>query len=118
MRFSTKRSLALCVTGDAQVPLARSIGCRSRLTPAHWDRLEDALAADSFWTLDSTETPRPMLDGSDCTIRGCQAAGRITSDDDVPYDPIRDLFELFMELAGSEAINGYFEYPATFPVRP
>jgi hypothetical protein len=34
-----------------------------------------------------------------------------------PYGPIRDLGELFIELAGSEAINEYFEYPATFPMR-
>jgi hypothetical protein len=34
-----------------------------------------------------------------------------------PYGLIRDLGELFIELAGSEAINEYFEYPATFPMR-
>jgi hypothetical protein len=34
-----------------------------------------------------------------------------------PYGLIRDLGELFIELAGSEAINEYFEYPATLPMR-
>jgi hypothetical protein len=31
--------------------------------------------------------------------------------------PIRDLGELFIELAGSEAIHEYFEYPATSLIR-
>jgi hypothetical protein len=42
------------------------------LTPADWNRLEDALAATSFWTLASTEKPPLMLDGSDWTIRARQ----------------------------------------------
>jgi hypothetical protein len=42
------------------------------LTAADWNRLEDVLAATSFWTLESTEKPRLMLDGSDWTIRGHQ----------------------------------------------
>jgi hypothetical protein len=32
--------------------------------------------------------------------------------------PIRDLGELFIELAGSEAINEYFEYPAKIGAMP
>jgi hypothetical protein len=35
----------------------------------------------------------------------------------ISYGPIRDLGELFIELAGSEAINECFKYPARFPMR-
>jgi hypothetical protein len=41
-------------------------------TAADWNRLEDALAAASFWPLDPIEEFRPMFDGSDWTIRGRQ----------------------------------------------
>jgi hypothetical protein len=34
-----------------------------------------------------------------------------------PHGPIRDLGELFIELAGSQAIKNISEYSATFPMR-
>jgi hypothetical protein len=52
--------------------------------------------------------------GSDWTIRGRQVALHQTT---ISLRPIRDLGELFIELAGSEAINEYFDYPAVFPIR-
>ena len=58
----------------------------------------------------------PCLDGSDWTIRGRQVGRSHCIKRRSPYGPIRDLGELFIELAGSEAINEYFEYPATFPM--
>ena len=85
------------------------------LTAADWNRLE--LAAASFWTLDPIEEFRPMFDGSDWTIRGRQGGRSHCIKRRSPYGPIRDLGELFIESAGSEGINEYFEYPATFPVR-
>jgi hypothetical protein len=75
------------------------------------------VAAASFWALDSTEKLRLMLVGSDWTIRGCQGGRSHCIKRRSPYGPIRDLGGLFIELAGSEAINEYFEYPATFPMR-
>ena len=81
------------------------------LTAADWNRLEDALV----WTLDSTEKPQLMLDGSDWTIRGRQGGRSHCIKRPSPYGPIRDLGELFIELAGSGAINEYFQYRATFP---
>jgi hypothetical protein len=77
------------------------------LTPADWNRLEDALAATSFWTLDPIEEFRPMFDGSDWTIRGRQGGRSHCIKRRSPYGPIRDLGELFIELAGSEAIEDY-----------
>jgi hypothetical protein len=87
------------------------------LAPADWTRVEEGLAAVSFWTLDPIEEFRPMFDGSDWTIRGRQSDRPHCIKRRSPYGPIRDLCELFIELAGSEAINGYFEYPATFQIR-
>jgi hypothetical protein len=58
-----------------------------------------------------------MFDSSDWTIRGRQGGRSHCIRRRSPYGPIRDLGELFIELAGSGAINEYFEYPATFPVR-
>jgi hypothetical protein len=87
------------------------------LTAADWTGLEDALAATSCWTLDSNKKPQLMLDGSDWTIRGRQGGRSHCIKRRSPYGPIRDLGELFIELAGSEEINEYFEYPATFPMR-
>jgi hypothetical protein len=48
------------------------------LTLADWNRLEDALAATSFWTLDPIEEFRPMFDSSDWTIRGQVALHQMT----------------------------------------
>jgi hypothetical protein len=87
------------------------------LPAANWNRLEDALAATSFWTLDPIEKYRPMFDSSDWNIRGRQGGKSHFIKRRSPYGPIRHLGELFIELAGSEAINEYFEYPATFPIR-
>jgi hypothetical protein len=57
-----------------------------------------------------------MFDGSDWTIRGRQVGRSHCIKRRSPYGPIRDLGELFIESAGSEGINEYFEYPATFPM--
>jgi hypothetical protein len=58
-----------------------------------------------------------MFDGSDWTIRRHEGSRSHCIKQRSPYRPIRDLGELLMELAGSEAINEYFEYPVTFPIR-
>jgi hypothetical protein len=58
-----------------------------------------------------------MFDGCDWTIRGRRGGRSHCIKRRSPYSPIRDLGELFIELAGSEAINEYFGYPATFPIR-
>jgi hypothetical protein len=87
------------------------------LTVADWNRLEDALAGTSFWRLDPDEEFRPHVRRLPWTIRGAKAAGSHCIKRRSPYGPIRDLGELFIELAGSEEINEYFEYPATFPMR-
>jgi hypothetical protein len=89
----------------------------NRIYPATSGLDQERLAATSFWTLGSNEKPRLMLDGSDWTIRGRQGGRSHCIKRRSPYGPIRDLGELFVELAGSEAINEYFEYPATFPIR-
>ena len=111
MRISTNRSL---VTRKFLWPIERM---QKPLTAADRNCLKGALAATSFWTLDSTEKPQLMLDGSDWTIRGRQGDSSHCIKRQSPYGPIHDLGELFIELAGSEAINEYFEYPATFPMR-
>ena len=77
------------------------------LTAADWTRLEDALTVASLWTLDRDEEFRPMFDGSDWTIRGHQGDTSHQIRRRSPYGPICDLGELFIELAGSEAINEY-----------
>jgi hypothetical protein len=77
------------------------------LIVADWNRLEDALAGTSFWRLDPDEEFRPMFNGSDWTIRGRQGGRSPCIKRRSPYGPIRDLGELFIELAGSEAINEY-----------
>jgi hypothetical protein len=77
------------------------------LTAADGTRLMDALTAASFWSAKSTERFRPMLDGSDWTIRGRQGDGSQVIHRRSPDGPIRDLGELFIELAGSEEINEY-----------
>jgi hypothetical protein len=48
-----------------------------------------------------------MFDGSDWTIRGRQGGRSRYIKRRSPYGPIRDLGELFIELAGSEAIGDY-----------
>jgi hypothetical protein len=58
-----------------------------------------------------------MFDGSDRTIRGREGGRSRCIKRRSPYGPIRDLGELFIELAGSKAIDEYFEYPVTFPIR-
>jgi hypothetical protein len=58
-----------------------------------------------------------MFDRSNWTIRGRRGGKSHCIKRRSPYGPIRDLGELFIELAGSEAIHEYFEYPATSPIR-
>jgi hypothetical protein len=78
------------------------------LTESDWTRVEDALAAASFWTLEPDEEFRPMFDGSDWTIRGCRDGRSHRIKRRSPGGPVRDLGELFIELAGSEEIEDYF----------
>jgi hypothetical protein len=87
------------------------------LTAADWNRLEDALAGTSFWTSIAMKNLRSCWTARTGPSAGARAAGRVASKRRSPYGPIRDLGELFIELAGSEAINEYFEYPVTFPMR-
>lgn len=77
------------------------------LTAVDWTRVERGLAASSFWTLDPIEEFRPMFDGSDWTNRGRQGGRSHCIKLRSPYGPIRDLGELFIELAGSEEIEDY-----------
>jgi hypothetical protein len=77
------------------------------LTAADWNRLEDCAGCASFWTLDPIDEFRSMFDGSDWTIRGRQGGRSHCIKRRSPYGPIRDLGELFIELAGSEAIEDY-----------
>jgi hypothetical protein len=78
------------------------------LAVADWNRLGDALAGTSFWMLDSNEEFRPMFDGEDWTIRGRQGGRSHCIKRRSPYGPIRDLGELFIDLAGSEELEDYF----------
>jgi hypothetical protein len=78
------------------------------LTVADWKRLEDALAGTSFWRLDPDEEFRAKFDGSDWTIRGRHGGRSHCLKRRSPCGPIRDLGELFIELAGSEEIEDYF----------
>jgi hypothetical protein len=71
------------------------------LKAADWNRVEEGLAAASFWTLDPIEEFRPMFDGSDRTIRGRQGGRSHCTNRRSSYGPIRDIGELFIELAGS-----------------
>jgi hypothetical protein len=61
------------------------------LTAADWNRLEDALAAASFCTLDPIEEFRSMFDSSDWTIRGATAAGRVAVLRGYDHDGIHEI---------------------------
>jgi hypothetical protein len=77
------------------------------LAAADWNRLEDALVAADFWSLDRDDV-RQGFDGVRWTIVG----RRNGSSHDVhrwsPCGRIHDLGELFIELAGSKEIEDYF----------
>ena len=94
-----------CSYGSSFGPTERT---QKPLTAADWTRVEEALAAASFWTLDPIEEFRPMFDGSDWTIHGRQGGRSHCIKRRSPYGPIRDLGELFIELAGSAEIEDYF----------
>ncbi len=85
---------------------ARTERCEASLTPCDWARLQDALIAANFWTLDP-HAEAHGLDGACWTIEGRRKNIFRAAHHWSPGGELRDLGRLLFDLAGLNKVKIY-----------
>lgn len=71
-----------------------------QMSPDQWDKLQRAVVAANFWSLDSFSDLPAGLDGARWSIEGCRGGIYHAIQRWSPYDSVRALGDVFVDLAG------------------